>query len=197
MQPQVFEPNFLNLEYLFGAIYTFFGTLFSGGAIDFSQIINVIAAIFSVIAILLIAVIVYTWVRIYEINKKEHAEHKALFMQEHVSEDPVPMPIINPRWEQVQKHIKSDTPADWRLAILEADLMLEDLLVTLGYKEGTIGDKLKAIEPSDFPGHDRAWWAHRVRNNIAHQGSTYILGKAEARNTIAIFEEVFRANNYI
>lgn len=197
MQPQVFEPNFLNLEYLFGALYTFFGNLFSGGAIDFSQIINVIAAIFSIIAILLIAVIVYTRVRIYEINKKEHAEHKALFMQAHVSEDPVPMPIINPRWEQVQKHIKSDTPADWRLAILEADLMLEDLLVTLGYKEGTIGDKLKAIEPSDFPGHDRAWWAHRVRNNIAHQGSTYILGKAEARNTIAIFEEVFRANNYI
>ena len=197
MQSQVFEPNFLNLEYIFGAIYTFFGNLFSGGAIDFTQFINVLVAIFSIIAIFLLAIIIYTSIRIYEINKKEHASHKALFAKEHVSEDPVPMPVQNPRWEQVKMHIRSDTPADWRLAILEADLMLEDLLVTLGYKEGTIGDKLKAIGTRDFPRHDRAWWAHRVRNNIAHQGSTYILGKAEARNTIDIFEEVFKANNYI
>ncbi len=197
MQQQVFEPNFLNLEYIFGAIYTFFANLFSGGAIDFSAFINVLVALFSIIAIILIASIIYSWVRIFEINKKEHMEHKLLFAKEHVSESPMPLPIQNPRWEQVKNHIKSDTPADWRLAILEADLMLEDLLVTLGYREGTIGEKLKSIEPSDFPGHDRAWWAHRVRNNIAHQGSTYILGKAEARNTIDIFEEVFKANNYI
>ncbi len=100
--------------------------------------------------------------------------------------------VLNEKWEIVLKHINSENPADWRLAIIEADIMLEDLLQASGYHGETVGDRLKAVEPSDMLTLDNAWEAHKIRNRIAHSGSDFDLNEREAKRVVTLFESVFK-----
>lgn len=98
----------------------------------------------------------------------------------------------NSRWEDVQKHSASLNPNDWRLAIIEADIMLDDALAELGLAGNTIGEKLKSASTLQLRSLDDAWRAHRVRNEIAHAGSDFVLTHKLAEETIMQYSRVFR-----
>lgn len=108
-----------------------------------------------------------------------------------------PMEQKSERWKHIQELIKSYNANDWRQAIIEADIILEEMLDKMGYEGNTIGEKLKTIEKSDFITLDKAWSAHRVRNQIAHSGSTFELTRDVAEKTIKDFEMVFKEFYYI
>ncbi len=110
---------------------------------------------------------------------------------------PVKQMEENARWTHIQSLISSYNPSDWRQAIIEADIILEEMLDKMGYDGVTIGDKLKQVERSDFVTLDKAWSAHRVRNDIAHSGSAFKLTRELAEKTIKDFEQVFREFYYI
>ncbi len=103
----------------------------------------------------------------------------------------------NKKWKRVVEHVTSDNPSDWRLAVLEADILLGEVLEKAGYKGESIGEKLKSVERSDFTTINQAWEAHKMRNSIAHEGSSYPLNHGEAKRVISLFEEVFREFYYI
>jgi len=108
---------------------------------------------------------------------------------------PEVVPAKNPqqeKWERIVKNSQSENSSDWRLAIIEADIMLDDLLEKLHLPGDTMGDKLKAIEKSDFNTIEYAWEAHKARNMIAHQGEEYLLNQRECRRIISLYEAVFR-----
>ncbi len=98
----------------------------------------------------------------------------------------------NERWEQVQKHINSTSQGDWRLAIIEADLILEEMLRAQGYHGDSIGEMLKSVERADMTTLDFAWEAHKTRNDIVHDGSSYLLNERDAKRIISLYEAVFR-----
>jgi hypothetical protein len=98
----------------------------------------------------------------------------------------------NERWEQVVKHINSTNQGDWRLAIIEADLILEEMLRAQGYHGDSIGEMLKGVERSDMTTLDFAWEAHKTRNEVVHSGSGYLLNERDAKRIISLYEAVFR-----
>lgn len=104
---------------------------------------------------------------------------------------------VNPKWNKVQEHINSKNPSDWKLAILEADIILDEMLDKMGYHGMTIGEKLKMVEQSDFTTINSAWEAHKIRNSIAHEGSDFLINQREAERVIALFKEVFEEFRYI
>jgi hypothetical protein len=91
----------------------------------------------------------------------------------------------------IEGHASSDNPNDWRLAIIEADIMLEDLLEEHHIPGNTIGERLKHMSHSTLHSLDEAWSAHKVRNEIAHKGGDFILTKRIANETIAKYKKVF------
>lgn len=99
---------------------------------------------------------------------------------------------VNERWEEVLRLMNSTSPSDWRQAIIEADIMLEELLRANQYHGDTVGDMLKSVEPSDMLTLDNAWEAHKVRNRIAHSGSAFELNERETKRVISLFESVFK-----
>jgi hypothetical protein len=101
-------------------------------------------------------------------------------------------PEENIRWKRIELLLKSHNSSDWRQAIIEADVMLEDMLDKMGYPGVSIGDKLKNIEESDFETLDKAWEAHKVRNRIAHDGSGHKLPYDEASRVIGLYQDVFK-----
>ena len=98
----------------------------------------------------------------------------------------------NDKWEQIIKYANSENPSDWRQAIIEADVMLEELVRTLGYEGASLGEMLKSVEKDEFLTVEDAWQAHKVRNAVAHSGGDFQLNERETKRVIALFEKVFK-----
>lgn len=105
--------------------------------------------------------------------------------------------IINPRWQTVGKYYNSANQSDWKLAIMEADIMLYDVLDKSGFPGDTIGEMLKNTDRSKLETLDLAWSAHRVRNEIAHQGLDYVLSRSKVEEAIGNYEKVFDELDFI
>lgn len=101
------------------------------------------------------------------------------------------------RWNHVLELAQSANPNDWKLAIIEADIILEDMVTKMGYHGDGLGEKLKQIETSDFRTLDAAFSAHAVRNRIAHEGSSFLVSKEEKDRVIEQYRQVFQEFRYI
>lgn len=99
--------------------------------------------------------------------------------------------LENPKWKLVEAHINSDDESKWKLAILEADIILSELLESLHLNGEGVGEKLKSVEQGDFDRIDEAWEAHKIRNAIAHEGSDFLLTQREAKRVIRLYKSVF------
>jgi len=106
-------------------------------------------------------------------------------------------PALSTRWETVQKHIESTNENDWKQAIIESDIILDEILTKMGYHGESVGEKLKRVEPADFNSLQDAWDAHLVRNRIAHDGSSYTISQHEAKGVINLYKKVFEEFYYI
>ena len=175
-------------------------------------ILNFLRPIFIVLSVIaaLILIIIYLKIAAF---KKEQAKKVQVAGEQKIlatktapvmkTEDPLPVPglpigeapktedVHNKRWAKIQGLIRSYNSNDWKQAIIEADIILDEMLKKMGYKGDSIGDRLKTIEPSDFTTLDSAWEAHKYRNRIAH-GSDYNISKDEAEEVIKLYEEVFK-----
>ncbi len=107
------------------------------------------------------------------------------------SMQPAAQQVTNPRWIQIEKNMQSHNASEWRVAILESDILLYDMLSQMGYPGNSIGEILKNVDKKNFVTLDDAWKAHRIRNIIAHEGANYELSKDEADRTIRLYKRVF------
>lgn len=201
MDPAVVQPtdgvHFLNIQYIFYWIYNL--TSGGGGSFDFSGLISTLTALWIAITIvayiisaLCIALLVYTTTRKNQVLAEEE-ERYATFTDGEKAEDEVE----HSRWKHVRELIESTSPSDWRQAIIEADIILEDMLEDMRLPGATVGEKLKAVNPAYFRTLQDAWEAHKVRNEIAHQGSAFPLTDQLAYRTILQYENVFREHGEI
>ncbi len=134
-------------------------------------------------AIICIFAIIYLFRKINAIA----VEQRKLFYPEIKAEEAK----VNSKWQRILDYVDSANENDWRLAIIEADIMLDELLDKIGLPGNTIGDKLKLVEKSDFTTLDNAWEAHKFRNSIAHEGASFIINQREAKRVIDLFGTVF------
>ena len=168
--------------------------LASGFLSFLKTIINALSSIFSVLSVVAIFIISYAVVKLTGIFMENRFLFGALGDVDDDGEYKVP---VNKDWERVQRLFISDNPSDWKIAILEADIMLEDLVrVRMGYKGETLGECLKQIEASDFTTLQEAWEAHNFRNRIAHESDSGI-SRRDINRAIGLFEKVFREFSYI
>ncbi len=108
---------------------------------------------------------------------------------------------VNPRrehWKQVTKAItESNNSQLWRLAIIDADVMLEEAIDERFQIPGeSFGDKLKQFDRSRSSWIDAAWDVHRLRNTLAHEGGRYPLNQREVVRAYKIFENLLTEFGY-
>jgi uncharacterized membrane protein len=184
----------LNIEYIFLKIYKFFTegfSSFSDGGGFLRTVEGIITFIFSLVAVFFLVVILYVLVRKYEMRQetaRKLGRPKTIDIEVYKKHD---------RWQVVLDHVHSANPSDWRLAIIEADNILDEMVTRIGYKGENLGEKLKSVEPSDFLTLNEAWEAHKIRNKIAHEGLSFQIDHREAKRVISLFEKVFKEFNYI
>lgn len=188
--------NFLNIEYIFRLIYLVItGQIFflftgiggdgAGGNAAFAHFWTVFSILMGLISLCLLFGIIYYHLRIKDIYAyEEETLYSTLARKESET-------LATDKWVHIKQMIDSSNPNDWRQAIIEADIMLDQLVTSAGYQGATLGEKLKNIERGDFPKIQEAWDAHKIRNEIAHRGSDYVLTRREALRAIHLYEQVF------
>jgi hypothetical protein len=186
--------HFLNLEYWFRLLYELF---FGGGHITstgltlfLSHLWLWVTIIGYLVAMLAIGMITFIIVRLYELRAGEVEKYGPFPHLAHGQDDP--HHGRHARWSQIEELMHSKNQNDWRTAIIEADIYLGDILTREGYVGTSIGDQLKQVNRATMGTLDDAWEAHKVRNEIAHQGSSYPLSESLALRTISKYENVFR-----
>ena len=211
-----FDPAYLNLDYLFGRVFDIVRSVsdfFESGA---GTTIKVVIA---GICTLLFGFSIFLIIRLFEMENEheDHVYHKT----DHLgNENPnlYGSSIANPdlagaesaleempdtarpgqaKWETVLDHISSQNSSDWRMAIIEADTILDTLLEGQGYPGATLGERLRNAGEGAFRTFEDAGVAHGVRNQIAHEGADFQLSYRDAKNTISRYENVFREFEYI
>ena len=162
--------------------------------IFFADFLSTFQFISLFITLLFFMGMIYAKFRIHEIKRLKVVKEK---VKEISNKRMVEKPEPNKKWLKVLEHVSSPNPADWRLAVLEADILLNEVLDKMGYQGITIGEKLKTIERSDFDHLNDAWEAHKTRNMIAHEGSDFRLSQSQAKEVIAKYERVFKEFYFI
>lgn len=198
----VLGSKYLDPGFLFEKEAGFFQGLFN--FLSDKDVIAVYKFILTLFALFFLTVIFYAIVRIFEIRKKEHdhlhkeiREYALRHAEKEKKSEAMEAVSKNERWRQVLYLLFSTSPNDWKLAVIEADTMLEILMGELGYKGENLGEKLKSAGEKNFRHLGTAWEVHTIRNRVAHEGSVFELSHHEAKRVIALYEQIFREFGYI
>lgn len=104
--------------------------------------------------------------------------------------------VQNQHWTEILRLVDSNNENDWIKAVIEADKMLDDVVTSMNLPGESLGERMKNIEPADFPVLQDAWDAHKVRNRIAHEPG-FKLTDREVGRVIGLYGKVFRSVKYI
>ncbi len=190
---QLFEPNYINVEFVFNWIFRVLGYFLSLVWLD-----PILAWLFAYRYVLALPVVVlatatiFLFTRLYRLRHEEAIKLATAAIAVGRTDET----RVNKEWERVLKYLNSDNSADWKIAVLEADKILDALVKKMGYDGETLGERLKVVEPSDFLTLPQAWEAHRLRNRLAHEAD-FQMTLRDARRALALYEQVFREFDYI
>lgn len=95
------------------------------------------------------------------------------------------------RWERTKTRLKKGWEPEAKLAIIEADQLLDDLLKRMGYVGESLGERLKQLDEKILPDIEQVWEAHKIRNNLVHDPN-YKLSFGKAQNIIKVYGKAFQ-----
>ncbi|MBI5912819.1 hypothetical protein HY839_00030 [Candidatus Azambacteria bacterium] len=93
-------------------------------------------------------------------------------------------------WHGIEARMRTMQEAEYKLAIIEADKLFDDLLQKMAYKGKDMGDRLKQITTEQLSNVNAIWKCHKIRNLISHDVN-YHLTYSEAQWVIQIYEDAF------
>ena len=93
-------------------------------------------------------------------------------------------------WQEIQRRMKTGDEAQIKLAIIDADKILDETIKMIGYRGDTMADRLKQLSPAQLSNINSIWEVHKVRNRIVHD-MDFSLTEHEAKIAISIYKQAF------
>jgi hypothetical protein len=92
------------------------------------------------------------------------------------------------RWTKIIERIETGKEDECKMAVIEADDMLKEVLQRMGYKDDFLDDILKNVDNKVLPSIEEIKKVHDVRNKIVHNPDQNITVE-QARNIIRIYQK--------
>lgn len=96
--------------------------------------------------------------------------------------------LIKKRWADIREKLSENSESSHKMAVIEADKLLDSILKNKGAKGENFGERLRDFREKFRKGYSDIWQAHIIRNKIVHE-SEYSLSKSEAENAIRKFKK--------
>lgn len=98
---------------------------------------------------------------------------------------------IEKDWNKIMARLDTGLESEYKLAVIEADSMMDETLKRMGYAGDALGERLKKLTVATLTNITELEEAHKTRNNIIHDPD-YKLSLDEARKALSIYEKSFR-----
>lgn len=99
--------------------------------------------------------------------------------------------VFQDRWGSVLRRFSANVPDTMRLAIIEADTLVDSVLKDIGLEGEHMADRLAKLNPTTLKGLNGLWRAHRLRNDLVHTPG-FALSPKDAREAIKYYEDFLR-----
>ena len=90
-------------------------------------------------------------------------------------------------WARVLGRLEVPDESEYKLAVIEADDILDGILKRMGYGGNDLGERLHQLTVMTLPNLNQLEGAHQTRNSIVHDPD-YRLTLDQARKTLEIYE---------
>ena len=98
--------------------------------------------------------------------------------------------VVLESWQRVEERMVRGGEADLKLAIIEADKILDDMLKAANYEGETIAERMKRLTRAQLSNLDDVWMAHKIRNRIVHE-PTYTINRRDTAKHLAAYKRAF------
>lgn len=157
-----------------------------------------VAAIFIIADVALVAGLAYSVVRAWRFRPGFHAvgahEHKG--PSKTIHKPTMHDIVMRERWQSIINKFHTGTPEASRLAIIEADALVDTALKNMRIEGEHLADRLSNLEDEDIKSMPKIWRAHRVRNDLVHT-TGFVIAPQDAERTMQDYEAFLREINVI
>ena len=94
-------------------------------------------------------------------------------------------------WTEVKKRLEGGQESEYKLAILEADGMLDDVLKKMGYIGDTLDERLDKLNSEIIPNLEQLKEARRTRDDILHDPD-FRLNQERSQKVIETYEQALK-----
>lgn len=91
-------------------------------------------------------------------------------------------------WDDIERHFFAGDDNDLKIAIIEADNLLEEAMHDAGIAGTSLAERLQRVSAEKLPNVEDVWQAHKIRNRIAHEAG-FILKRDLAERALTIYEK--------
>ena len=91
------------------------------------------------------------------------------------------------RWQVIMKKFSMGSSDSIRVAIIEADSLVDEALKQRNIQGDHFADRLEKLDAEEFRTLDRLWNAHRIRNDLAHTPG-FVLTAHDAKSVLESYE---------
>jgi len=161
LEPQKLNPEIQFWLFVFKIVFLFFGFFFLGYIIW--------------------ALIFTSWLR------RAFLED----LKEFLTFKPFEAQIFLPKWKKIKERLSTGIEAELKLAILEADSLLDQFLKRQGFKGETLEEKLELLTKDILSNIDEVKEAVKVKKAIVEDPS-YKLSLEEAKKILSIYEKALK-----
>lgn len=145
------------------------------------SVLGVMKIIFIVFDVIFLAGFIYSLRR--GLKFRPHFKHK----RKKKTVPTVKRQVVLEQWMGVTRKMETGTPDSMKVAIIDADKLVDGILKIAGIKGEHMADRLAAIATDNYVSYNRLWEAHRLRNQLVHS-TDFTISKTQAQNAISSYE---------
>ncbi|OGY64787.1 MAG: hypothetical protein A3I24_04550 [Candidatus Harrisonbacteria bacterium RIFCSPLOWO2_02_FULL_41_13b] len=94
-------------------------------------------------------------------------------------------------WKRILKRLKSNDMVRWKMAILDADAIFDDILKMGGYRGNDVHERFQQLPPTAISNVEQIQIAHKIRDRV-RQESNFVISKVEAEEVIKSYGQAFK-----
>ena len=100
------------------------------------------------------------------------------------------------KWDKIEGRLGTENVSQYKVAVIEADKIIDDILKGVGYKGENMTERIEEILPGHVEDIEKLQWAHEIRNQIIHDES-FELDKKKAGEILGVYEKILKDLEYL
>lgn len=150
------------------------------------EVLNLIIFFLKVLIIILSLISLFGV--IYFLLKTEWFERRFLLdLTEFFNFKSYGLPKASKKWKKIVKRLEQGTESEAKLAIIEADDLLNETLEKMGYSGESLEEKLEQLKKTILPNLDEVFEIQKIKSDIVHDPS-FQLSFDQAKRILEIYE---------